>query len=129
MDNKDLFRRYVEALGRPERLADVLAPDFVAHDLPSGGGGEALTAFRQAVKAATADQEITISDLIAEGDRVAARMTSRATHTGEFAGIAATDKPVVFEIFEIVRISQGRIAERWVATVPSIPEILAQLRA
>jgi len=128
MDNKEIFRRYQDALRRPEQLLDVLAAEFVAHDLP-GAGREGLMAFRQAVNAATADEEFTISDLIAEGDRVAARMTSRSTHTGEFAGISATGKPIVFEIFEIVRISQGRIAERWVATVPGIPEILQQLRA
>ena len=56
-------------------------------------------------------------------------MTSRSTHTGEFAGIAPTGKRIVFEIFEIVRINQGRIAERWVATVPSVAEILQSLRA
>jgi hypothetical protein len=35
-DNKDLYRRYIELLWQPERLDEVLAPDFVAHDLPPG---------------------------------------------------------------------------------------------
>jgi predicted ester cyclase len=34
-------------------------------------------------------------------------------HYGEFAGIPATGRLVSIELFEIVRVAQGKIAERW----------------
>ncbi len=128
MNTKEVFRRYQDALRKPDMLDELLTADFVAHDLPPPNGRDALIAFREAVTRATADEKFTISDLVAEGDRVAARMTSESTHTGEFAGIPPTGKRIKFEIYEIVRVADGRIAERWVATNPSVAELMQYLR-
>ena len=40
------------------------------------------------------DLSIAVEDVMAEGDRVAARVTMRSTHRGEFQGIEPTGKRV-----------------------------------
>src|SRR5215210_543024 len=55
----------------------------------------------------------TIEDLIAEGDKVAARWRARATHRGEYVGIPPTGKEVEFTGISVYRIEGGRIAESW----------------
>jgi predicted ester cyclase len=120
-DHKDLYRRYVSALvikdceGLDHALDQVLAVDFVAHDLPGGlvDGCGALKAFRRQVHIGFPDQTLTIEDLIVEGDRVAARLTAVGTHLGEFVGIPATGRRIAAEVFDIVRIAEEMIAERW----------------
>jgi predicted ester cyclase len=120
-DHKDLYRRYIGALiikdgeAQDHALDLVLAADFVAHDLPGGlmDGRDALKAFRRQVHIGFPDQTLTIEDLIAEGDRVAARLTAVGTHLGEFAGIPATGRRITAEIFDIVRVAEDKIAERW----------------
>ena len=64
-------------------------------------------------RAAFPDAVITIEDMVAEGDRVAARWTMRGTHTGEFNGIPATGRPFTMAGFGLMRIQDGRIAELW----------------
>jgi predicted ester cyclase len=115
-DNKDLYRRYIELLWQPERLDEVLAPDFVAHDLPPGlpPGREGLKALRRLIERAFPDLKSTIRDVVAEGDKVAARVGLEGTHTGDFMGVAPTGKRLTTELFEIVRIERGMVAERWV---------------
>ena len=56
---------------------------------------------------------MTIDDMIAEGDRVAVRLTSSAIQTGPFMGIPASGKR--YEIGEIhwFRLRDGRICEHW----------------
>jgi predicted ester cyclase len=56
---------------------------------------------------------MTIDDVIAEGDRVAVRLTSSATQTGKFMGMEPTGKR--YEIGEIhwFRLRDGQISEHW----------------
>ena len=57
--------------------------------------------------------DLTIEDLIADEDRVAARLTAVGTHLGEFRGIPATGRRITTETFDIVRVADEKIAERW----------------
>ena len=56
---------------------------------------------------------IVVEDMVAEGDKVAARCSVRAKHEGDFLGIAATQSPVDFTGIAIVRIENGKIVEAW----------------
>jgi predicted ester cyclase len=56
---------------------------------------------------------ITVDDVIAEGDKVAARCSVRGRHQGDHLGIAATHTPVDFTGIAIVRIRDGKIVEAW----------------
>ena len=60
------------------------------------------------------DFHATIEDLIAEGDKVAARMIFGGTHTGgEFMGIPPSGRPFAFSATAIFRIEGGKIVEHW----------------
>ena len=59
------------------------------------------------------DLKHTIDELVAVDDKVVLRVTNRATHKGEFEGIAPTGKEVTIEAIAIMRIEDGRIAEEW----------------
>ena len=66
-----------------------------------------------AVGAVFAEAHWTIEDLIAEGDRVVYRWTAQGVHLGEYMGIAATGKAVTMTGIMLLRIENGKIAERW----------------
>lgn len=114
-DNRALFRTYIKSLANPESLDHVVVADFIGHDLPPNlpPGVEGLKAFRRAVMRASPDQISEVRDLVVEGDKIAARIWVTGTHRGEFMGIAATGKRYGVDVFEIDRIANGKIAERW----------------
>jgi len=53
-------------------------------------------------------------DQIAEGDKVATRLTLHAVHTGEFQGMPATGKKIAVQQIAIHRIQNSKIVEVWV---------------
>ena len=61
---------------------ELVAEDFVLNGQPIGLAGEKH--YAAMYYAAFPDIQTTIEDLIAEGDKVAGRVTYRATHQGEF---------------------------------------------
>ena len=116
--NKDLIRRL---LGEVDRGSDDVvdayySPDYVDHAPTSlrrqSGRGDLGGTFA-ALRRAFPDTRHTIEDLIAEGDRVVARVSARATHTGDLFGHAPTGRVVSLTSITIYRIVDGRIAERW----------------
>lgn len=118
--NKTTVRRYVDevANGRnPAALSDLIAADYL-HHADDGVSFELRgPAFVQrevaAVNAAFADAHWTIEDLIAEGDRVVYRWRATGVHQDKFMGIAATGKAVTLTGITILRLADGKIAERW----------------
>ena len=54
---------------------------------------------------------IVVEDMVAEGNKVAARCSVRAKHEGYFMGRTATQSPVEFTGITIVRID--KIVEAW----------------
>jgi steroid delta-isomerase-like uncharacterized protein len=114
---KDTYRRIIEAISKGDAgaLHDLVAPDIVDHN-PSPNQAPGLEGFKQwmvAVRTSFPDLEGTVNDVLAEGDRVAARVTWRGTHRGDFAGVRATNKPVSFAAFHVVRFSRGQAIEWW----------------
>ncbi len=55
----------------------------------------------------------TIEDLIAEGDRVVARVTVEGTHRGAFMGRPPTGNRVRYTTTTTYRIAEGKIQEDW----------------
>jgi predicted ester cyclase len=106
-ENKDLVRREQEELwnhtGNLDAAGELFAPE------QAEAARQEAADFRRGFP----DVVSTIEDLIAEGDMVAARWSSRATHLGEYAGVAPTGKEVEFTGISVYRIEGGRIAESW----------------
>ena len=59
------------------------------------------------------DYHTKIEDLIAEGDKVVARVSMTGTHIGDFYGIPPTGRRVNLTGIFIVRIADGKIVEHW----------------
>jgi predicted ester cyclase len=65
------------------------------------------------MSSALSDIKFTIDDLIAEGDRVVARLTAGARQTGEFMGLPPSGKSYEVGEIHIFRLTDGKIAEHW----------------
>ncbi|HKR65411.1 MAG TPA: ester cyclase [Thermoanaerobaculia bacterium] len=63
------------------------------------------------LRAAFPDLRVTISEQLAEDDRVATRKTFRGTHNGDFMGLPASGRPVEFEVIDILTFERGKISE------------------
>ena len=117
-ENKAVLRRYVEALNKQDLAValECCAPDYVWHGARRYGVSPDLAGIKQLLTAAMTafpDAQHVVEDLIAEGDKVVARVTSRATHQGEFLGIPPTGKRLSWTWIEIDRIKDGKIVECW----------------
>ena len=119
--NKELTRRWFEEVWnqrRAQTIDELLAPDAIAHGLEPGGadprpGTAAFRKFWQNFCGAFPDLRIEIEDVIAEGDKTAARFSFRGTHRGDHLGPPASSKPIVATGISITRWRNGQIVEGW----------------
>jgi predicted ester cyclase len=106
-ENKDLVRREQEELWNHTGDLDA-AQELFAAEQAEAAKQEAAD-FRRGFP----DVISTIEDLIAEGDKVVARWRSRATHQGDYMGIAPTGNRVEFTGISFYRIEGGKIVQSW----------------
>jgi len=113
--NKDFMRRFIEASVASDQSAykELLAPDFMAHLPGSPQNGEVFLQHNNVFNVAFSDRQITVEDLIAEGDKIMARITWRGIHSGDFQGLPPTGKQVVIGAFIVERIKDGKTVEHW----------------
>ena len=116
-ENKNIVRRYQEIYNSNllDDLLEVVSENLLTPKIMAGvpHGIEGAKAAHQIMLAGFPDYQIVIDDLIAEGDKVAARITMTGMHTGIFIGIPATGKSVSFTGIYIARIANGKIVEHW----------------
>ena len=65
------------------------------------------------VRTFSSDVHYEIDDIIAEGDKVAVRMTQSGTHTGSVRGIPPTSKRFSVDYVHWFRLADGKVAELW----------------
>jgi predicted ester cyclase len=133
-DNKDLIRRYIEAVDDNDSsdwslIDDYIAEDFVAHNPPIPGVSLDREGMKQAAEifriATPGTHEIPMQ--VAEGDLVVSYIVGRGVHAGELLGIPATNKPVETTGIVIHRVREGKIVEYW--SVVDIAQVLQQIGA
>jgi predicted ester cyclase len=112
----DLVRRmHAELLASRDldRLGQFFAADFVSHNMPPGlpQGIDGVRAFFQLFLDGLSGIEVTVDELVADGDRVAVATTTRGTHSGELFGVAPTGRPIAVTGIDMVRVDGGLIAE------------------
>ena len=92
---------------------EVMAADYIEHaPLPPGVAGFKL--FVPAFRSAFPDFQYTVDDVIAEGDKVAVRLTAHGTQKGEFASLPASGKQATWSEIHITDMADGKIVEHWV---------------
>lgn len=119
--NTALVLDSIEALnaGDTEKLLAVVAPDIVIHfaELPEPlHGRETWRQGFELMQGAFPDLEAHVDDLIAADDKVAIRVSFRATHQGEFQGISATGRTINYVSHEFYRVENGLFAEEWICS-------------
>ena len=116
-ENKSIVRRFFEvgpSMGDLSAAKELLAPGFVLHvPLPCSPGVQGIDEVVSACRSAFENLNVTVEDMIAEEDRVAARFTARGIHNGPFMGLPPTGKPITMTGMEIFRLENGKIAELW----------------
>ena len=108
--NEAVMRRAFEeimARGNVEIIDELFSSDFVGHD--TAGEAFGREEFKQGVRAmlaAFSERQVEIADQIANGDKVATRWITTATHAGEFQGIPATGRRGTMTGISIDRMKQ-----------------------
>ena len=95
-------------------LDDCMRDDYIQHnpDCPQGKAG--FLEFFDVIFRALPDFRYAIKKVIAEGDMVMAWCTTMGTHTGsDFLGQAPSGNQVKFDVVDIFRMEDGKIAEHW----------------
>jgi steroid delta-isomerase-like uncharacterized protein len=118
-ENKAIARRVykIVSTGDFERAREIVDQDAPDNELlPDDPPAKLIDTFKDTfseTRAGFPDLSITVQDVMAERDRVAARVVMRATHRGEFQGIAPNGKRVEVRAMDMFRISNGKIVEHW----------------
>ena len=115
--NKEIVRRYQEIYNsnQLDRLSEVLSEDLLTPKIMPGipQGIEGAKVAHQMMVAGFPDYQTVIDELIAEGDKVVARITMAGTNAGSFMGIPPTGKFISFTGIYIARIANEKIVEHW----------------
>jgi predicted ester cyclase len=118
-DNKGLFYRWFnEAWNSGEYTVahQIISPKMQVHGAggqPIEMGPDGLIGLISTWRSAFPDGHMSVDGVVAEGDLVAALLTWRGTHQGEFYGIPASGKKVVCTSVGIDRITDGKIVAGW----------------
>ena len=119
MDRKDierLVKRWTDAIagGRLDAFDELLAEDV--RDRSSSADSRGVESFKgraAAVRAAFAEIEIHVEDLVVDGDAIAWRWALTGTHVGAFAGVAPTGRRVTLRGVNFQRLRGDRVVEHW----------------
>jgi steroid delta-isomerase-like uncharacterized protein len=118
--NKALVREFV-TIGNArqfDRLPEVVADNFTRHSQATPGlvitNRDAFRAFMEQDALAFPDSQVTLHQVVAEGDRVAVWATYSGTQQGPMGGFPPSGKRMAVDFGAIFRIENGLIAELWV---------------
>ena len=117
-ENKAIFQKLIQLQesGDLNTVDQVIAANWVNHDpsLPHLQGYEGFKQLTMLFRTAFPGFQTEIEDMLAEGDKVAARMHIRMTNSGSFQGMPPTGKAVDVTATGIFRIVDGRVTDNWV---------------
>jgi predicted SnoaL-like aldol condensation-catalyzing enzyme len=96
------------------RLDEYMRDDYIQHnqDCPQGKAG--FVEFFKVIFAAVPDFSYTLKKMVAEGDIIIAFSRTTGTHSGgEFIGKEADGASLDYDVVDIFRVQDGKIAEHW----------------
>jgi predicted ester cyclase len=115
-DAEELVRRlHAELLASRDldRLGEFFAADFTSHNMPPGlpQGLDGVRAFFGMFLAGLDDIDVSVDELVADGDRVAVATTTSGVHSGELFGVTGTGRRIAVTGIDLVRVEDGLIVE------------------
>jgi steroid delta-isomerase-like uncharacterized protein len=101
--------------GKTEVIDELCSPDLVDNDPFPGTSPDVagLKDFVTQIRTAFPDIQMTVDDMVLEGDRLAIRSTMRGTQEGEFMGAPASGKKVEVSNYDFVRFEGELAVEHW----------------
>ena len=120
-------KEFIEG-GDMKSFDEIVAKDFVNHSAPEGmpkGPEGVLYFFNQILKPAFPDLKVEIQDQVAEGDFVTTRKFFHGTQKGEFMGIPPSNKEVVMNVIDIIKLHNGKFTDHW--NVLDMSNVVAQI--
>lgn len=118
--NKILVRRFEEAMNTLQLrvLDEIIAPNFVRHCQATPNLDiRSLEQFKDFLRqdlTVFPDNTQTFTQLIAEGNMVAAWATYEGTQLGQMGSFPPSGKRVRFDFGAILRVEHGKLAELWI---------------
>jgi steroid delta-isomerase-like uncharacterized protein len=114
--NKLVMSRFVEFINTAsETLAtELISPDaiFYVPGRPESMRGPAgYLSIIQMMRGGFPDIQWVLEEMVAEGNRVAARFTMRGTHGGPFFGVPPSGNKISVQALNLYRLSQGQFVE------------------
>jgi steroid delta-isomerase-like uncharacterized protein len=117
--NKRIVARFNKEFieeGNVETFREIISEGFINQTAPAGvpkGPDGVLYFFMEFLRPAFPDLKVEILDQVAEGDKVTTRKAFHATHKGDFLGIPPSNKNVVIDVIDIIRLQDGKFVEHW----------------
>lgn len=118
-ENKGLVRRWLQEFWTEGEYAvadEICSEDYAVHDphAPDAPPGrEGIKDYARHFHQAFSGLRVTLDDLVAEGDKVAARWLAEGTHTGPLGPVPASGKHITMQGADTYRIVNGKLAEAW----------------
>jgi steroid delta-isomerase-like uncharacterized protein len=114
--NKRIMHRFTEFINTAsEKLAaELISPNAVFHVPGRPEPLQGPTGYLEIIglmRRGFPDIQWTLEEMIAEGEKVAARFTMRGTHQGTFFGVPATGKKIAVSAMNFYRLSGGQFVE------------------
>jgi steroid delta-isomerase-like uncharacterized protein len=129
--NTSTFLRFHDAISTGDMefisrtIDEVVEPDvLLSTPLPVDAiGADGLKEAMAMLLRAFPDLQVSVEDMIEEGDKVVGRNVLIGTHRGEYMGIPPTGTTVQYNEIFIFRFANGRIAETW-----GVVDVYSQLK-
>ena len=114
--NKLTMHRFVEFINTAsQKLAEeLISPNAIFHvpGRPEPMRGPAgYLAIIEMMRGGFPDIQWTLEEMVAEGDKVAARFIMRGTHQGTFFGVPPSGKKIAVQAMNFYRLSNGQFIE------------------
>jgi predicted ester cyclase len=118
-DPETVARRLIEDgfnQGNLEVAGELSAGDLVEHQdfgPNHAPGADGVKAVITSLRRAFSDFHLEIEDLTVDGDKVWLRMTGSGTNDGSFMGHPPTGRRMRADVFDVLRVENGKIVEHW----------------
>lgn len=114
--NKKLVEEFCRVVFVGHDLTDLdryMKDDYIQHnpDVPQGKAG--FREFFEATFKAMPDFRYVLKNIVAQGDMVWIYSATTGTHTGEWLGLPPTGNRLSFDVVDMFRVADGKLAEHW----------------
>jgi predicted ester cyclase len=110
------FRRLLDegfSQGDLSVIDDIVSPNCVEHQRGNRPGPDGVKGTIRTLRSWFSDFQLTIEDLVVDGDKIWSRNVGRGVNTGSVMGHPPTGKTVNVEVYDVARFENGKLVEHW----------------